>query len=490
MKLTKNCLYPWQFMQVHAGGMIQCCAVGNDTDLGDFIIDHCQKRERGEPSDILNSPGLVGLRHGLLTGNLRPMCRRCFFVDDNLVSTDFLRNRLVNELQKRYADIKNFDDIDLTRVHAYTGMAISFTNRCNLRCVYCIQSTQAKTNPYFKMDFPDKYAASTLDFFAAQGIHQMRSCVEGEPTVYKRWHAVFSAFKNKYPHIDLYMTTNLCRKYTDAEIELLARYTQLDVSCDTIDPELYHKLRYPGKVSIVLENITKIQAMAKKLDIKGPLISLHAVVSSATWKTLDALADYAFANNCIPYLGNYEERANAVAFQKDICRPLNTLPIEEQMAARDSMQRIKTRLQKVVPSQWENYVQGGLLYNINNTINHNYNRFSPFDDNPLHIAFFESYPEGSACMHFDIVYDYDNIAHTGVLFTSNEQTLHLEGIQASHIVIREVFIFAQGKCSHKYEQTILPGYRKTIQLDNGVFEYMPSMPPDVEKVLLEVVEYW
>lgn len=38
MKLTKNCLLPWTFMQVHTGGMMQPCAVGPDTDLGNFIF--------------------------------------------------------------------------------------------------------------------------------------------------------------------------------------------------------------------------------------------------------------------------------------------------------------------------------------------------------------------------------------------------------------------------------------------------------------------
>ncbi len=53
--LTKNCDLPWTFLQVHGGGMMQCCAVANDMDMGDFILDHCQKTKRGEPSDVFST---------------------------------------------------------------------------------------------------------------------------------------------------------------------------------------------------------------------------------------------------------------------------------------------------------------------------------------------------------------------------------------------------------------------------------------------------
>lgn len=489
VKLTKNCLYPWQFLQVHAGGMMQCCAVGNDTDLGDFIIDHCERLERGETADALNSPGLQALRNGLLTGNLRPMCRKCFFVDDKLVTTDFLRGRLLHEIKPRFPEGTDLDSLDLTQVHAYKEMAISFTNKCNLRCVYCIQSTQANVNPYFKLDFPEKYAESTLDFFAQQGIVEVRSCVEGEPTIYKRWYEVFSWFRKKYPHIALYMTTNLCRRYTDDEIGLLARYAVLDVSCDTLDPALYHKLRYPGKIEVVLENLERIRDKAQALGISGPRISLHAVVSDLTWPTLEGLADFALERGYLPFLGNYEERANSVACQQRICRPLSAMPADEQNAAREVILRIRDKMRRCYEN-WADYIQGGLLYNLDNAVLHNYNRFDPYDGNPLHSSFYAAYPHGCESMHLDVVYDYDNIAHNGILFTRSATPLRLEGLSAEHMVVREVSLFAEGRCSHKYGQTVLPGYRRTVTVKNGIFEYTPPFAPDVEKVLLEVVEWW
>jgi molybdenum cofactor biosynthesis enzyme MoaA len=489
MKLTKNCLYPWEFLQIHAGGMVQCCAVGNDTDMGDFIIDHCQKVARGQPSAILNSPGLVRLREGLLTGNLRPMCRSCFFVDDHLITTEEL-TRLVKEmLRLRLPDGTNLDAIDLSKTYAYTQMAISFTNRCNLSCVYCIQSTQKKSNPFFKLDFPDEYAESTLDFMVAQGIRVIRTCVEGEATLYKRWYEIFSSFKKKYPRIHLNMTTNLSRCYSEEEIDLLARYTLLDISCDTLDPELYARLRCGGNLELVLSNIKRVQDKVKELGIQGPTISLHSVVSDVVWPTLEQFVDYAFANGMVPLLGNYEERSNALSYQKNICRPITSMPIEEQIKIQDLIKRVKDELEKR-GYKINTYIQGGILSNLTKVVERNYNRFTPYDANPLHRAFFEQHPKGKENMHLDIVYDYDNITYNGVLFSRPGQTLRLEGFGASHAVVREVSIYQKGHESTKYAQTILPGYRKTVSIEGGNFEYTPVFADNVEQILLEISEWW
>ncbi|MDL2216665.1 radical SAM protein, partial [Desulfovibrio sp. OttesenSCG-928-M14] len=291
-------------------------------------------------------------------------------------------------LAARLSECTDLESVDLARTYAYEDMAISFTNRCNLRCVYCIQSTQAAHNPYFTLDFPAQYAAKTLDFFVSTGIRRVRTCVEGEATLYSRWYEVFSSFKDAHPDIALYMTTNLARRYTDSEIDLLARYQALDVSCDTLDPVLFAKLRRGGKLALLLDNINMVQARAKELGITGPLISLHAVVSDLTWPGIEKLVDYAFAHNMLPVLGNYEERANSLAFQKQICKPLTTMPREEQAAAHKLFRRVHDELMRRGHKHIiGEYLQGGLFHDIAQNVKQKYNLFDPYDDNPLHNAF-------------------------------------------------------------------------------------------------------
>lgn len=489
MKLTRNCIQPWAFFQVHAGGMVQCCAVANDTDMGDFIIDHCQKTARGEPSDVLDSPGLVRLRQGLLSGDLRPMCRRCFFRPDELITTAELERLVKEHLRRRLPAGTDVDSLDLARSHAYSEMCISFTNRCNSRCVYCVQSVLADVNPYFRMDFPEEYAESTLEFFAAQGIDQIRSCVEGEPTIYRRWCEATTAFKDRHPHIELYMTTNLSRRYSEKEIELLARYKVLDISCDTLDPELYARMRPGSNLSLVLDNLQRVKERKAEMGRAGTRISLHAVVSDATWRTLDALADYAFANGFVPLLGYYEERPNSRAYREGLCRPLTSMPEADQAAARKSILRIREELLRRGYDAGE-FIQGGLLHSLERNLERRYNRFEPYDGNPLHRAFCRRYPAGSPDLRLDIAYDHDNIAYNGVLFARPGIPLRLEGFPAGQAVVREVSLYAEGRRSTKYGQAVLPGYRKTVAVPSGVFEYVPHFADGVEQVLLEVSEWW
>ncbi len=287
------------------------------------------------------------------------------------------------------------------------------------------------------------------------------------------------------------MTTNLSRRYSEKEIELLARYKCLDVSCDTLDPDLYSRMRPGSNLPLVLENLHRVKAKKDELglNIQGGRISMHTVVSDVTWPTLDAFADYAFANGFVPLLGYYEERPNSLAYRHGLCRPLTSMPEEEQRKAQQCILRIKGELEKRGRDVLE-FIQGGLLYNLTRQLERNYNRFKPYDSNPLHAAFHRLHPSGEPDLHLDIVYDHDNIAYNGVLFSRPGIPFRLEGFAAENAVVREVTVYKPGCCSSKYGQTTLPGYRKTMAVRDGVFEYAPAFTGETVKVLLEVSEWW
>ena len=488
MKLTKNCLLPWTFMQVHAGGMMQPCAVGPDTDLGDFILDYCQPLKRGERRDVLNNPGLRAVREGLLTGNLRPMCRRCFFMSDKLIPTEELRNKVKDFLRPRLPAGTDMDTVDLTRTCGLEEFAISFTNRCNLRCVYCVQSKLAGSNPYFKMDFPDEYIDDALEFIAAQKPKMLRTCVEGEATVHKRWREIFTRFHDKHPEIALRMTTNFSRKFSSEDFELLAKYTALDISIDTIDPDLYGKIRCNGNIELVKSNLEKLRDLIDQRSGEGPSeVTLHSVVSSLTWREQEKLADFAFSLGFGIALGNYEERANTVAFQSGMLRPLSTLSVDEQIEARDMIARIQRKAQQLTCSF---SCQGGLFQHVNETAERQYNRFAPYDANPLYASFHAQHPKGSPGAHLDIFYDYDNIAYAGISLQPGQE-IDLSGIAAKGIVLREVQRFKAGSHSTKYEQTVLPQYRRAFPVQDGKLHYKADATNEnIVRILLCCEEWW
>lgn len=488
MKLTKCCMYPWSFMQIHAGGMMQPCAVGPDTDMGDFLIDYIEAKKQGKENDFLNNEGLQKLREGMMTGNLRPMCQNCFFVSNKLVTVEEFQKQLKSYLSSRLGDVVDVDMADLRKVYAYNWMAISFTNRCNLSCVYCVQSTMKDKNPYFKAEISYEYADDILDMMAGKGISRISTCVEGEATIYKKWQEVFSRFHEKYPHIEMFMTTNLNREYSEKDIELLSEYTVLDVSMDSLKPELYSKMRRNGRLDLLLKNLDKIDEQRRRSGKIGSNIMLHMVVSDMTWREIEEVADFAFSRGYNIQLGNYEERINTVAYQEGMLKPVDEMPEEDQISARNMIQRVTSKAKE---KGLVCYAQGDIFSKINKNVEHNYNRFDVTGGNPIYERFFEQYPKGTVGKHFSVFYDRDNISYAGIALKRGE-CLRFDGMKTGmRLIYREVYKYKEGKISQKYNYYIEPGYRKQMKLDTQVFEYTPVFKSDdIEEVLLDISECW
>ncbi|WP_026526294.1 radical SAM protein [Butyrivibrio sp. VCD2006] len=479
-KLTRFCILPWGFMQVHAGGMMQCCAVSPDIEQGDFLIDYCQKEDKNE--EPFDSIGLQMMRKGLMTGNLRPMCRNCFFVADERITTTEFEKRLKAYLCSRNRGI-DVDNEDLSKVHAYYWMAISFTNRCNLSCIYCVQSTQKNTNPYYKMEFPYEYARMTLELFAKQGIDKLSTCVEGEATLYPYWYELISEFRRNYPDLYLAMTTNLNRKFSDDEITLLAKYNELDVSIDSMNQGIYAELRRNGKLELLLENVEKIQAKVKELGIKGPSISFHTVLSDRTWQSLEDICEYAFSRGIGVFVGNYEKRSNTLAEKEGLVRPISELSYDVQTQVFDIMQKVKRKAEE---SNTFITFQGDILSKVKKNVEVNYNEFEPYDDREIINRFIEQYHGGKVGLHLAYAYDDDNISHEGILIAKGEKLL-LKNLDLENAVVREIEIYKDGKVSNRYGQKVKVGYRKSISIKDGVLEYTPSYGNEsIQSIVLEI----
>jgi len=484
-KLTRRCILPWRFMQIHAGGMMQCCAVGPDTDIGDFLLDgiHDVNGQATVLPQVFDNRGLQILRQSLLEGNLRPMCRGCFFMPDEKLTNTQFRKEVAEYLRMAGDNTEEYSDKDLSRHHRYEWMAISFTNRCNLSCVYCVQSTQKGVNPFFRMEFPYEYAQMTLDLFAREGIKQLSTCVEGESTIYPHWYELISKFHSDHPKVKLVMTTNLNRNYSDAELELLSDYNTLDVSIDSLNPELYAQMRRNGKIEILLENIDKIQAKAKERNNKCPNITCHVVLCDKTWKSLERLAEYAFSKNIGLNIGNYEERANTIAYKEGIIHPVSTLPESDQKKIHEILVHISQQAKNIGV---DCILQGDIFNKIDKNLHKEYHGFKPYDDRELINKYYEQNPHGIERCHLDIIYDCDCISHEGILLSRGEH-ISVDNIQSEYIIVREIEVYKEGTYSNRYKRNVKLGYRKKVKVENGTFSYKPTFCNDnIDTILLEV----
>jgi len=150
-----------------------------------------------------------------------------------------------------------------------TYLRLSVTDRCDLRCVYCM-----KARPEFlpKADLLSLEELTVLcDAFIARGVTKIR-LTGGEPLVRKD---ILTLIDNLGARIgraglkELCLTTNATQlpKYATRLAE--AGIKRLNVSLDTLDPEVFSQLTRGGKVEQTLAGIAAAKAAGLHVKINA-----------------------------------------------------------------------------------------------------------------------------------------------------------------------------------------------------------------------------
>ena len=145
-----------------------------------------------------------------------------------------------------------------------TYLRISVTDRCNLRCVYCMPEEGIPLIPHSQMLTYEEILDFTR-YAVSRGINKVR-LTGGEPLVRKGILTLISDLADIPGIRDLGMTTNgilLPEMARDLRETGLHR---INISLDTLDTERYRALTRGGEMGKVLEGI---QA-AKKAGFGGP----------------------------------------------------------------------------------------------------------------------------------------------------------------------------------------------------------------------------
>jgi cyclic pyranopterin phosphate synthase len=149
-----------------------------------------------------------------------------------------------------------------------TYLRVSVTDRCDLRCVYCMAE---------KMTFLPKAEVLTLEeldrvasLFVGLGARKLR-LTGGEPLVRK---GILTLIERLSRHLgagldELTLTTNGTRLAAYADD--LARYgvRRINVSVDTLDPELFRRLTRGGDIAQVIAGIDAAQAAGLEVKINA-----------------------------------------------------------------------------------------------------------------------------------------------------------------------------------------------------------------------------
>jgi len=136
------------------------------------------------------------------------------------------------------------------RKHDY--LRISLTERCNLRCFYCMPTEGVELSPKTHI-LTDDEVIRLASLFVRSGVHKIR-LTGGEPTVRKGLDSIIARLNDLRPHgLDsIAMTSNglaLRRRLSDLVNKGL---THLNLSLDTLDPFKFELMtRRPGHDAVL-----------------------------------------------------------------------------------------------------------------------------------------------------------------------------------------------------------------------------------------------
>ena len=144
------------------------------------------------------------------------------------------------------------------RMHTY--LRISLTERCNLRCIYCMPPEGISLSPSDKLlSMQEILRLSRL--FADLGVEKIR-LTGGEPLVYKEIVELSAAIRSNCPGVQkLTMTTNAITLPRKIHALKEAGITGFNISLDTLDESKFTLITRRNGLSRVLDSIAMAEAL-------------------------------------------------------------------------------------------------------------------------------------------------------------------------------------------------------------------------------------
>lgn len=225
-----------------------------------------------------------------------------------------------------------------------TYVRMSVTDRCDFRCVYCMSE---------QMTFLPRAQLLTLEelelvgrAFVELGITKIR-LTGGEPLVRKNILQLFHGLGKLEALTELVLTTNGSQLVKMAQPLKEAGVKRINISLDTLKPELFHKMTRTGKLESVLRGIdAAIDAGFERVKINAVILKHrnHEEVIDLVQFAIDKGIDISFIEE-MP-LGEIGEHDRAEAFysstqiRHDLKQSFTLLPTTETTAGPSKYYRV------------------------------------------------------------------------------------------------------------------------------------------------------
>jgi cyclic pyranopterin phosphate synthase len=137
------------------------------------------------------------------------------------------------------------------RVHDY--LRISVTDRCNLRCVYCMPAEGVQFEPSERIMRYEEIA-EVVTAVAKMGVRKLR-ITGGEPLVRKEIEKLIAMLSHVPGIEDIALTTNAIFLAQKAELLKEAGVTRVNISLDSLRPERFAFITRGGSLQRVLDGL-------------------------------------------------------------------------------------------------------------------------------------------------------------------------------------------------------------------------------------------
>jgi MoaA/NifB/PqqE/SkfB family radical SAM enzyme len=318
--LTRDCLDPWNYLEISARGEVRPCC--NFDSIG--RLDSDGRDTRG----LRNTDAFRALRESLLNGNLQSPCQRCHI--RSTVPVAALKQRV----EAAVRDLPSPDPLDPLPV---AEVRIDINEKCNLRCDYCAVSSPS----YAGVEMEEALFERIVPLLANEPGAMVHVNGHGETTFHPKWVAWCRRIveAGHRPHI----ITNLAKHYTDAELEMLAEFRDIQVSLDSDDGKMMKRIRKAVQVEKVFETIQRIrETAARRGSSHAPTFSMSIGVYDPSIWTLERFVQRLIDMNI-----------SAITFwdlveypHQTLVRPLNGLEGRQRERARRVLGRVRMRLEE------------------------------------------------------------------------------------------------------------------------------------------------
>ena len=217
------------------------------------------------------------------------------------------------------------------RQHNY--LRISLTERCNLRCSYCMPLEGVQLSPAkHLMNSNEIYSIAKI--FVNLGVNKIR-LTGGEPLVRKDFSRILERLSSL--NVDLSITTNAVSidRYL---IQLKkAQVETINVSLDTLDAEKYQKITFRNYFNRVYQNILTLIAEGFKVKINAVLmrgINEDEILSFIKFtKNLPVVFRFI---EFMPFNGNQWSREKIISFNEIMRKIKKAYPSNQIIRTKDA----------------------------------------------------------------------------------------------------------------------------------------------------------